>query len=144
MFYNLPLDEFIKEIKAALMKGYTVAWDADVSNKGFQQGKGYAKWVDDDGELKTYASYTEKEPTADIRQQLFDKQVTQDDHLMQITGIAKDDKGNEYFIVKNSWGLVGPYKGYIYVSMPYFKINTISVLVNKNAVDKSLVAKAAM
>jgi bleomycin hydrolase len=142
MFYNLPLDEFIKDVKAALMKGYTVAWDADVSNKGFRQQKGYAKWVNSADDGKNYASFTEKPATADIRQELFDKQVTQDDHLMQITGLAKDNKGNEYFIVKNSWGKVGPYAGYIYVSMPYFTINTISVLVNKKALDTSVIAKA--
>jgi bleomycin hydrolase len=138
MFLNLPLDEFIKTVKAALLKGYTVAWDADVSNKGFRQMAGLAKWVNSADEVKAFATYTEKIPTAQIRQELFDKQVTQDDHLMQITGLAKDKSGNEYFIVKNSWGLVGPYSGYIYVSMPYFTINTISVLINKKAVASNL------
>ena len=141
MYYNLPLDELMRDIKAAIMKGYTIAWDADVSNKGFQQMKGYAKWVSDDTELKDYATFTEKNATPEIRQQLFDTQVTQDDHLMQITGLAKDNKGNEYFIVKNSWGQVGPYKGYIYVSMPYFVINTISVLLNKDALEPAMLAK---
>ncbi|HVX25016.1 MAG TPA: C1 family peptidase, partial [Parafilimonas sp.] len=60
------------------------------------------------------------------------------------TGLAKDEKGNAYFIVKNSWGEVGPYKGYIYVSVPYFAINTISVVVNKKAVDKNEMNKLVM
>jgi bleomycin hydrolase len=144
MFYNLPLNEFIKSVKTAVMQGYTVAWDADVSNKGFQMKKGLAKWVDNDDELKDFAAFTEKVPTAEIRQDLFDRQVTQDDHLMQITGIAKDSKGNEYFVVKNSWGAgAGPLAGYIYVSMPYFAINTISVVVNKKAISPTLITKAA-
>lgn len=143
MFYNLPLNEFIKSVKTAVMQGYTVAWDADVSNKGFQMKKGLAKWVDNDDELKDFATFAEKVPTAEIRQDLFDRQVTQDDHLMQITGIAKDSKGNEYFVVKNSWGTgIGPLAGYIYVSMPYFAINTISVVVNKKAISPTLIAKA--
>jgi bleomycin hydrolase len=142
MFYNLPLDEFIKTVKTAVLQGYTVAWDADVSNKGFQMKKGYAKWVDKDDELKDFLSFTEKTPTAEIRQDLFDRQVTQDDHLMQITGLAKDGKGNEYFIVKNSWGKgASPFAGYLYVSIPYFAINTISVVVNKKAIPASLTAK---
>ncbi|MBB6126731.1 C1 family peptidase [Mucilaginibacter lappiensis] len=142
MFYNLPLDEFIKSVKAAVLQGYTVAWDADVSNKGFQMKKGFAKWVDKDDESKDFATFTEKTPTAEIRQDLFDRQVTQDDHLMQITGLAKDSKGNEYFLVKNSWGKgAGPFGGYIYVSVPYFAINTISVVVNKKAIPATLVAK---
>lgn len=143
MFYNLPLDEFMATVKAAIMKGYTVAWDADVSNSGFKQNVGIAKWVSDPLETKNLTTYTEKTPTAAIRQQLFDDQVTQDDHLMQITGLAKDGNGNEYFIVKNSWGKVGPYAGYIYVSMPYFTINTISVLINKKAIAKNVLAKAS-
>ncbi|SDE20920.1 bleomycin hydrolase [Mucilaginibacter pineti] len=143
MFYNLPLDDFIKSVKTAVMNGYTVAWDADVSNAGFKQDKGYAKWVNSADEAKQFDTFNEQKPTAEIRQQLFDTQVTTDDHLMQITGLAKDAKGNEYFVVKNSWGTgAGPFKGYIYVSMPYFSINTISVLVNKKAVAPSVIAKA--
>lgn len=133
-YYNLPLDEFIQTTKDCIMKGYTITWDADVSNGGFQQQKGIAMWVNGKDESKALPAFTEKPYTADIRQQLFDKQVTQDDHLMQITGIVKDSTGKEYFVVKNSWGLRGPFAGYIYVSIPYFAINTISVLVNKKAV----------
>ncbi len=91
-----------------------------------------------------FPNFTEPAYSQGIRQDLFDKQVTQDDHLMQITGLAKDEKGDEYFIVKNSWGEVGPYKGYIYVSIPYFAINTISVIVNKKAVDKNELNKLVL
>lgn len=142
MFYNLPLDEFIKSVKTAVMQGYTVAWDADVSNNGFRMGKGLAKWVTKEDETKDFETFTEKTPTAEIRQDLFDRQVTQDDHLMQITGIVKDKKGNEYFMVKNSWGTTAsPLGGYLYVSVPYFAINTISVVINKKALPPTLLAK---
>jgi len=133
-YYNLPLEEFIQTVKDRINKGYTLTWDADVSNNGFQQTKGIAMWTGSKEDAKALPNFTEQTYTTEIRQQLFDKQVTQDDHLMQITGIAKDANGKEYFIVKNSWGLRGPLQGYIYVSMPYFAINTISVLVNKKAV----------
>ncbi len=143
MFYNLPLAEFIKDVKTAILNGYTIAWDADVSNMGFQRTKGVAKWVNNTDELKEFATFTEEKPNAEIRQQLFDRQVTQDDHLMQITGLAKDGDGNEYFIVKNSWGThAGPYNGYYYISIPYFAINTISVVVNKKALDTATISKA--
>jgi len=126
-YINLPLEEFIKTVKSALLAGYTISWDADVSNTDFRPDKGIAEW----GYAANYSQ--------EIRQQLFDKQVTQDDHLMQITGLAKDQAGNEYFIVKNSYGSkTGPYGGYIYVSVPYFAINTISVVVNKKAVPAKL------
>jgi bleomycin hydrolase len=143
MYYNLPLKDFISMVKQAINNGYTIAWDADVSNGGFQQGKGYAKWTNSPADSKAFDTFKEQTPTAEIRQQLFDRQVTQDDHLMQITGLAKDDKGAEYFIVKNSWGKAGPYEGYIYVSMPYFTINTISVLVNKKAIAPAVISKTA-
>lgn len=133
-YYNLPLDELIQTVKDCINKGYTLTWDADVSNNGFQQTKGIAMWTGSKEDAKALPNFKEQTYTTEIRQQLFDKQVTQDDHLMQITGIAKDANGKEYFIVKNSWGLRGPLQGYIYVSMPYFAINTISVLVNKKAV----------
>lgn len=133
-YYNLPLDEFMQTVKDCIMNGYTLTWDADVSNWGFQTRKGLAMWVNSKEDSKALPGFTERPFNAAIRQELFDKQVTQDDHLMQITGIAKDSQGKEYFIVKNSYGDRGPFKGYVYVSMPYFAINTISVLVNKKAV----------
>lgn len=134
-YYNVPLDELINTVKQCIENGYTVTWDADVSNIGFRQRKGVAMWTSNASDSTNFPSFTEPNYTQQIRQQLFDEQVTQDDHLMLVTGIAKDEHGNEYFIVKNSWGEVGPYKGYIYVSIPYFAINTISVLVNKKALS---------
>ncbi|HEY2726366.1 MAG TPA: C1 family peptidase [Parafilimonas sp.] len=143
-YYNLPLDELINTVKNCIEKGYTLTWDADVSNIGFRQGKGIAMWTTNANDSMAFPNFTEPDFTQSIRQDLFDKQVTQDDHLMQITGVAKDENGKEYFIVKNSWGEVGPYKGYIYVSMPYFAINTISVIVNKKALSKDELNKFVM
>jgi bleomycin hydrolase len=101
-------------------------------------------WVTNPSDSSAFPVFTEQKYIQTIRQYLFDQQVTQDDHLMQITGIAKDENGNEFFIVKNSWGEMGPYKGYIYVSLPYFAINTISVLVNKKALPADEVSKLVM
>lgn len=143
-YYNLPLDELINTVKQCIEKGYTLTWDADVSNIGFRQRKGVAMWTTNANDSTAFPDFTEPTYTQSIRQDLFDKQVTQDDHLMQITGIAKDESGKEYFIVKNSWGEVGPYKGYIYVSVPYFAINTISVIVNKKAISNEELNKLVM
>jgi len=143
-YYNLPLDELINTTKQCIEKGYTLTWDADVSNIGFRQRKGVAMWTANANDSTAFPAFTEQSFTQEIRQELFDEQVTQDDHLMQITGMAKDENGKEYFIVKNSWGEIGPYKGYIYVSIPYFAINTISVLVNKKALSDEEIKKFAM
>lgn len=140
-YYNLPLDELINTVKQSIEQGYTLTWDADVSNIGFRQRKGVAMWTSNASDSSAFPSFTEPNYTQEIRQNLFDEQVTQDDHLMQITGLAKDENGKDYFIVKNSWGEVGPYKGYIYVSTPYFAINTISVIVNKKALPAEELSK---
>ena len=140
-YYNLPLDELLQTVKKCLQNGFTFTWDADVSNRGFQARKGLAKWVTSPEDLNRFQQFKEQPFNEDTRQDLFDKQITQDDHLMQVTGLAKDEAGNEFFIVKNSYGNEGPFDGYVYVSIPYFAINTISVLVNKKALPETVLQK---
>ena len=144
MFYNLPLKEMIDVIKNAVNNGFTVAWDADVSNKGFMQSSGEALFLNDtihytkdmiDPDMK------ETPYDANVRQQLYENLTTQDDHLMHITGIEKSKGGKTFFVVKNSWGMVGPFQGYINVSEAYVAINTISIVLPKAALSKELLAK---
>lgn len=143
-FYNLPLNEFISTVESAVNNGYSVSWDADVSNKGFMQNAGLAL------NLEPNTNYTRdmintgiKETPADpvVRQQLYENLTTQDDHLMHIVGIEKSKEGKTFFVVKNSWGKVGPFEGYINVSEPYFAINTISVVLPKAALSNEVRAK---
>ncbi|MBW8684834.1 C1 family peptidase [Chitinophaga rhizophila] len=147
-YYNVPLNELINIAKNTLEKGYTVMWDADVSNRGFMVGKGYALRPVSDSLTHSglinpdleEMSYSQEE-----RQQLFESLITQDDHLMHITGIGKTGKGKEFFIVKNSYGSkMGPFDGFIKVSVPYFAINTITIIVPKAALEKSLSGKLAI
>ncbi|MEI9935468.1 MAG: C1 family peptidase [Ferruginibacter sp.] len=134
MYYNLPLDSLIAITRKSVLNGYTISWDADVSNNGFIFEKGFAMLLQKNNDDINVPQITEAPYNQQIRQTLFDKQVTQDDHLMQITGLAKDANGKKFFIVKNSWGTSNPCAGYMLVSIPYFAINTISVLVDKNAI----------
>ena len=60
---------------------------------------------------------------------------------MHIVGLVKDQKGNTYFKVKNSWGKNQGNQGYVYMSVPYFKLKTISVLLHKDAVSPNLKSK---
>lgn len=137
-FYNMPLDEFMQNIDNALEKGYTLALDADVSEKTFSPKNGVAIIPANDADA--VASLTEIKPekniTQELRQQEFENFNTTDDHLMHIVGKLKDQKGNIYYKVKNSWGSDNArvaYGGYVYVSAAYMKLKAISVLVHKDA-----------
>ena len=144
--YNVPLDKFIELINQAIMKGYTVAWAADVTNPGFNHSKGLAvvpekNWddMDETEKQKVFHSPVEQKAiTEEMRLEAFNNYGTTDDHLMHIVGKAKDQNGNSYFIVKNSWGTTNPYDGYLYVSEAYVKYRTTSILLNKKAFSDDL------
>jgi bleomycin hydrolase len=143
-YYNLPLDEMINLVKNALNSGYSLMWDADVSNNGFKAKKGLALNFDQSIKVmedSVAADAMEEKWDASKRQKLFETLVTEDDHLMHITGIEKTKKGKIFFIVKNSWGAIGPYNGYVNVSEAYFAMNTISLVIPKAAFSKVLLDK---
>lgn len=137
-FYNLPLDEFIQNIDNALASGYTLALDADVSEKTFSGKKGIAvipqNKVDEEAILTEIKA--ELKISSEYRQSEFENFNTQDDHLMHIVGTAKDQKGNLYYKVKNSWGIEGSHDGFIYMSVPYMRLKAIAVMVHKDALAK--------
>ena len=56
-----------------------------------------------------------------------------EDHAMAIVGIAHDQGGKKYFIMKNSWGTDGPYGGLEYVSYTFFRKHTVAVEMTKEA-----------
>lgn len=140
-FYNLPLEEYIANIDNALANGFTVELDCDVSEPTFSGKYGVAVIPNDDADNKTILTEIkpEKAITPEYRQVEFENLSTQDDHLMHIVGKVKDQKGNVYYKVKNSWG-TDPNRvangGYVYMSVPYMKLKSISVLVHKDALQK--------
>jgi len=140
-FYNLPLETMIDAVKDAVSKGYTVMWDADVSNNGFRQNKGLALLIGDANDESFTADAKEDAWDAARRQTLYENLTTEDDHLMHIVGTERSREGKLFFIVKNSWGRVGPYDGYINVSESYFAINTVSLIIPKAALSKELLTK---
>jgi len=143
-FYNLPLAEMVTMTTTAVKNGYTIMWDADVSSRNFQQQKGYAMLFADTADAKQAElnpDVKEIAYTSELRQQLYENLTTQDDHLMHLIGMEQSANGKVFFKVKNSWGDVGPFKGYIEVSEPYFAINTVSLVVPKAALTKELKSK---
>lgn len=162
--YNLPLDELMSVFDNAINNGYTIAWGADVSEKGFSRngvatvpdvnmselsGSDQAKWLglssrERDNEITRLAmkpGVYEKPVTQEMRQQAYDNYETTDDHGMQIYGIANDQTGKKFYMVKNSWGTNNPYKGTWYVSEAFAKYKTMNIIVHKNALPAAIKQK---
>ena len=147
--FNVNMEDLIRTIDYALKKGYTVGWEADVSEKFFSWQNGLAIVPEKDFESLSPAEqenyyhtyWKEKTITPQLRQEAFDNYQTLDDHSMHIVGLAKDQTGKEYYIVKNSWGTENDNKGYLYASKDYVRYKTIAILVNQKGAPKDLVKK---
>ena len=138
----------------AIDKGYTIAWGTDVSEAGFTRdglatvpdtdrkvtaGSDQEKWVGKSAEKADEAEVkAEKVITQEMRQDGYDRKTTTDDHGMQIYGLAEDQNGNKFFMVKNSWGETGKYKGIWYASDAFVRYKTMNIVVHKNAVPKDI------
>ena len=157
--YNLPIDELMEVFDNAIMKGYTIAWGSDVSENGFTRngiavlpdsekaqelsGSDMARWLKmrpEEKQLNTKPQ-PQKWVTQEERQVAYDNYETTDDHGMQIYGIAKDQLGNEYYMVKNSWGESGTYKGIWYASKAFARYKTMNIVVHKDALPKHIAKK---
>ncbi|MFP4024983.1 MAG: aminopeptidase C [Thiohalospira sp.] len=161
--YNVTMDDFIEIIDNSLEMGYTVAWAGDVSEKGFSWKHGiaivpdieYEETSGTDKERLTGLSTEERfysfqqpvkemEITPEMRQKEFDNYKTTDDHGMHIVGVAKDQTGNKFYIVKNSWDTNNPYDGYIYMSETFIKYKATDIMIHKNVVPKKIAKKLGL
>ena len=155
--YNVPIDELMAVLDNALENGYTVCWGADVSHTGFtrgglailvdaeatQAGSDQEHWVGkEEGKPNPKpVSIIEAVPTQESRQIEFDNKTMTDDHGMHIYGIAQDQNGKKYYMVKNSWGETGAYKGIWYATEAFVKAQTLDICVHKSALTKELKKK---
>ena len=161
--YNVPMDEMMRIIDNAIEQGYTIAWGGDVSEEGFtRKGTAYAydtkaiqslkgsdaaRWMRLEKAKKTElfdslgCTAPEIVPTQEMRQQRFDNWELTDDHGMLIYGVAKDQNGKEYYMVKNSWGTNNKYKGTWYASKAFVAYKTMNILVHKDALPKDIAKK---
>lgn len=133
----MPIDSLVEIIDTALMKGYTFIWDGDVSEPRFSTSKkGLAMLPDRNkkGELIFEIGSKEIISNQEQRKIQFERLQTTDDHLMHCVGLAKSKHGTKFFIMKNSWGEVGPYNGYTYMSESYLRMKTISIMLNKKSI----------
>lgn len=163
-YYNVPIDDLFEIARTALINGYSLCWDGDVSDKGFSHNHGLAivpvteiadltgteksKWekLTEKERLRSAYSFEkpmpEKKITQANRDEMFDNQKTTDDHLMHLTGIVKDQHGTLYFITKNSWGTASnEFGGYLNISESYFRLNTVAIMVHKDAIPAAIATK---
>ena len=158
--YNVPIDELMASLDNALEKGYTVCWGADVSHAGFTRdglgilidaeamaaaapavGSDQERWVGAGaapGRPAPVMKVIEAVPTQESRQIEFDDKTMTDDHGMHIFGIAKDQDGKKYYMVKNSWGETGKYKGIWYVTEAFVKAQTLDITLHKDVLTPAL------
>jgi len=162
--YNVPIKDLTAIIDNAIKNGYSVAWASDVSEKGFSWKNGIAilpdekvdevkdlernKWSNMDRKEKLHYLYSfdhivkEQTVTQESRQKGYDNYQTTDDHGMQIVGIAHDQNGTKYYIVKNSWGTDNsPFKGFFFASEAFVKAKTTGILVNKESIPDDIAKK---
>lgn len=161
--YNLPLNEFMEVFENAINNGYSIAWGSDVSEKGFTRngvavvpdiktmetaGSDQDRWVglsraEKDAEIRKMLEKPCKELTItqEMRQKDYDNYQTTDDHGMHIYGIAKDQTGKKFYMVKNSWGTDNKYKGTWYASEAFVAYKTMNIVVHKDALPKAIKAK---
>lgn len=162
--YNLPIEELMEVMDNAVRKGYTFAWGSDVSEQGFTRdgiavfpdaskgaeltGSDMAHWLGlsaaDKRKELTSKPLPEVNVTQEMRQKAFDNWETTDDHGMLIYGLAKDQNGKEYFMVKNSWGEAGKYKGIWYASKAFVAYKTMNILVHKDAIPSKIAKKLGL
>lgn len=167
LYYNLPLEDMMEVINYALEEGYTVCWDGDVSDRGFSHRNGVAilpekkveslsgtereRWEKLTSTEKGKELYVfekpgdEKDVDEAMRQEHFDNYTSTDDHLMHLTGIMEDQHGTRYYVTKNSWDDDSNDKGgYLYMSAPYVRLNTVAVMIYKDAVPEKIAEKLGL
>lgn len=162
--YNVGLTDLFDACEHALKNGYTLAWGADVSEKGFSfknglalvpedpstievKGKDNKNFSDAGADKASDAFVTPQKEltiTPELRQKGYDNKTTTDDHGMHIVGLYKDQKGTRYLLVKNSWGTGNYPKGYLYVSENYFNYKTINIYVHQDGLSSSLKKKLSL
>jgi bleomycin hydrolase len=162
--YNVGLPDLFEACDYALKNGYTIAWGADVSEKGFSfrnglaivpedpstidvKGKDNKNFSDAGADKASNAFVTPQKElliTPELRQKGYDGKTTTDDHGMHIVGLYKDQNGTRYLLVKNSWGTGNYPKGYLYVSEHYFNYKTINIYLHKDGISPALKKKLSL
>lgn len=125
--YNITLDDMQVLVDTALAKGWSVGWEGDVTNSGFNFYKGYATVSDPSHRY-------EEERLLNYKNESIER-----DHMLHLAGIGRDEHNRKWYYMKNSWGTwFSKFKGYLFMEENYFKLNTVILMVNKKGLPQSL------
>jgi bleomycin hydrolase len=124
--YNVSLKDMQMVVDSALALGVSVGWEGDVTNQGFDYLKGIA------------ISNTDSIDVDSARVVNYRKEVTERDHMLHIIGKASDKQQQTFYLMKNSWGKTNNLDGYMFMQLPYFKLNSVIVMVHKSALPLQL------
>ena len=128
-YYNLPLDIYMKVVKEAIRKGYTIAIGGDVSEPGFETSSQVAM-------IPTFdipSEYIDE----NARQFRFSNETTTDDHGLHIVGYVEKD-GKDWYLVKDSGsgsrnaGKQSKNFGYYFFQEDYVKLKIMDFMVHKD------------
>ncbi len=163
-YINVPLDEMMRVIDNAFENGYSVCWDGDVSNRGFSHRNGVAivpvevvdnmagteqsRWEAIPSDVRFEKLYAFEGPVPEkviddeARMEVFANYTSTDDHLMHLTGVVVDSEGNTYYKTKNSWDTdSNKMGGYLNMSEAYVRLNTVAIMIHKDAIPGDLKRK---
>lgn len=102
---NVPKDTLLARIDTALFRGQAVCWEGELDSKLFDWDEGIA-----------------------VAPKVSFDSFPSDDHCMTIIGKAHDEKGEPYYIMKNSWGEDNAYKGFVYMHRDYVRHKTTCIV----------------
>jgi len=125
-YCNVPLETFMKIIKTALRRGYSMSLGGDVSEPG------------KNAEKKVFMIPTFDIPSDDIddsaREYRFSNGSTTDDHGIHLIGY-KETNGKGWFLIKDSGSssFNAEPKGYYFLTEDYVKLKMMDFMVHKDA-----------
>jgi len=141
-YYNLPIDELEQVVDHSLKSGYSVIWGGDVSEDTYASNEvGFAIIPIEEGDFPPENPVKEKQIDQGMRQLTFDNHTTTDDHAVHIIGLVRDQQGQLFYKIKDSWFSRGITQGYLYYSKPYFRLKTTAIMINRDALPNDIAKK---
>jgi bleomycin hydrolase len=128
-YFNVPLEVFSRSLKEAVGKGYSVAFDADISEPSYEVTREYAFIPDFDIPRGAI--------TPEAREYRFNNGSTTDDHLMHIVDYKKFGS-EDWFLVKDSWrtAFQNNHQGYFFFHDSYLRLKALAFLVHRDGIPE--------